>query len=147
MIKKYIKMIVENGKKEDMEELSDMLEEVIYYIKETDKNKYEHYKYKLIGMAYDYHFNEELAKKIVDNMSEGELWDIATIETVMKNYNVNEDVYEFYVVMNSLANDYGNVISIDNVELYVNLAKAFINDKDAKEHKVWIYFMNIPNNI
>ena len=144
MIKKYIQMIIDNGKPEDMQELSDMLEEVIYYLKETNKNKYQKYKNKLIGMAYDYKFDEELAKHIVDNMSSGEIWDMNTIRSVMKNYNVNEDYCEFYLVMNSLANDYGEIISTDDVETYIRLAKAFIHDPDAKEHKTWWYFMNIP---
>lgn len=144
MIKKYIRMIVDNGKSEDMEELSDMLEEIIYYIKENDKPKYDKYKIKLMGMAYEYKFNEELAKHIVDNMSNGEIWDIDTIKSVMKNYNVNEDYCEFYIVMNSLASDYGQIISIDDVETYIKMAQAFIHDSDAKDNKVWWYFTNIP---
>ena len=144
MIKKYIQMIVDNGKQEDMEELSDMLEEVIYYIKENNKTKYDKYKNKLIGMAYNYKFDEELARKIVENMSNGEIWSMDTIKSVMKSYNVNEDYCEFYLVMNSLINDYGEIIPSDDVETYIKMAKAFIHDSDAKENKVWIYFMNIP---
>ena len=144
MIKKYIQMIVDNGKPEDMEVLSDMLEEIIYYVKETDKPKYDKYKTKLMGMAYDYKFDEEFAKHIVDEMSNGEIWDMEIIKTVMKNYNVNERDCDFYIVMNSLANDYGDIIPIEDVETYIKMAKAFINDPDAKENKLWIYFTNIP---
>lgn len=144
MLKKYIQMIIDNGKPEDMEKLSDMLEEVIYYLKETNRAKYDKYKTKLMGMAYDYRFTEEFAKDIVDKMTKGEIWDMNTVKAVMKNYNVNEDYCEFYIVLNSLANDYGDIISTEDVETYIKMAKAFIDDPDAKEHKVWIYFTKIP---
>ena len=51
---------------------------------------------------------------------------------------------DFYLVINSLGNDYGDIISIDDVETYVKMTKAWIEDKDAKDDKVWIYFTKIP---
>ena len=45
--------------------------------------------------------------------------------------------------MNAMANDYNQVISLDDVETYVKMSEAFINDEDAKEHKVWRYFTKI----
>ena len=147
MIKKYIKMIVDNGKQEDMECLSDMLSDVIYMLKSDHYDKYEKYKMKLYGMAYNYKFNDEMAHEIVENMKPlGEFWDLKTTTNVKNQYNINVDEYAFYVVMNSLANDYHNVISTDEVETYAKMAYAFINDEDAKNDKVWKYFTTIPKS-
>lgn len=144
MIKKYIEKIVDNGKKEDMEELSNMLEEVIYYIKENNYPKYKKYKNKLMGMAYEYKFDEEMAYEIVMNMLPvGEYWNLDTINQVKQKYNLNTDLYELYVVMNGMVNDYGDIINKDDVETYVKMSLAFINDEDAVEHKVWKYFTKL----
>lgn len=143
-IKKYINMIVDNGKREDMECLSDMLTDVINVLKEEDHDKYEHYKKKLYGMAYDYKFNEEMARDLVEEMRPlGEFWDMQTTATVRNQYGIPIDDYTFYVVMNSLANDYNGAISTSEVETYVKMAQAFINDEDAVKNKVWKYFTTI----
>lgn len=144
MIKKYIEKIVDNGKQEDMDELSNMLEEVIYYLKENNYPRYKKYKNKLMGMAYDYKFDEEMAHEIVEYMKPlGEYWNMDTINQVKEKYGIKEDLYCVYVVMNAMANDYGDIISLDDVETYVKLTEAFINDEDAVEHKVWKYFTKL----
>lgn len=144
MIKKYIDKIVENGKAEDMEKLSHILEDVLYCLKDYDYSKYKKYKNKLMGLAYDYKFDEEMAHEIVENMHPlGEYWDLDTINQVKAKYDLKEDLYCLYVVMNSMANDYGEVISTEDVDTYVKLTGAFINDEDAVEHKVWKYFTKI----
>lgn len=144
MIKKYIDKIGENRNIEDMNKLGDILSNAIYDIKEYDYTKYKKYKNKLMGMAYNYKFDEEMAQEIVKNMQPlGEYWDINTINQVKNKYNINTDLYEFYVVMNAMANDYGEIINKDDVDTYVKLSLAFINDEDAVEHKVWKYFTKL----
>jgi len=143
-IKNYIEMIVNNGNKEDMECLSDMLTEVIDILKDEHYDKYEKYKMKLYGMAYGYKFDEDMAHEIVEEMRPlGEYWDMKTTSSVKNQYGLNIDDYVFYVVMNSLANDYQNAISLDEVETYVKMAVAFIDDEDAVKNKVWKYFTTI----
>ena len=44
--------------------------------------------------------------------------------------------------MNSLVNDYGDIISPDEVDKYVKMTNAWINDVDAKPNKVWNYFVD-----
>ena len=144
MIKKYIDKIVDNGKQEDMEKLSYILEEVMYDLKESNYSKYKKYKNKLMGMAYDYKFDEDMSHSIVEDMKPlGEYWNLETISQVKTKYNLMEDVYELYVVMNAMANDYGEIISLDDVETYIKMSEAFINDEDAVEHKVWKYFTKL----
>lgn len=144
-VKKYIEKIIENGKQEDMECLSDMLDELIVGIKMEYPNKYKEYKNKLYGMAYDYTIDEEMAYDIVDKMKPlGEKWNIETLRQLKNQYGLNNiRDWDFYVVINGLANDYNNVISTDEVETYVNMARAFIDDEDATENKVWKYYTEI----
>ena len=144
-IKEYIEKIVENGKQEDMKELSEMLDEAIVKVKLTEPDCYKKYKMKLMGMAYNYKFDNDMAKEIVNNMRPlGEYWNIDTTNKVKNDYRLNTDDCEFYIVMNSLVNDYGNIINKDDVEMYVKMANAFINDDDASKDKVWKYFTIIP---
>ena len=66
-IKEYIEKIIENGKTEDMKELSDMLDEAIIKVKITEPECYKKYKMKLMGMAYSYKFN-----KVTGNLVSGD---------------------------------------------------------------------------
>lgn len=140
MIRKYIEKIGENRNIEDMKKLGDMLAEIIYATKESHPDLYKKYKTKLIGMAYNYQIDKELAHEIVEDMKPlGEYWSMDTIASVIGN-----DMHrleDMYVVMNSLANDYQNVINLDDTTTYVNMAHAWLDDVDAKEHKLWKYFM------
>ena len=53
------------------------------------------------------------------------------------------DDVDFYIVMNSLVNDYGKVIDKEDTNTYAKMARSFILDEDAKKNKVWIYFTKI----
>ena len=141
-IKHYIDLIVEDGNEEYMECLSDMLCDTLYELKEYNYNHYKKYKCKLKGMAYNYKINEKLAKEIVEEMKPlGEYWNMDTIKSV-----IGDDVHglaNMYVVMNSLANDYSSVISLDDANTYVKMAHAWIDDADASENKIWKYFVEM----
>ena len=69
----------------------------------------------------------------------GEYWSMETIASVIGNDT--HRLEDMYVVMNSLANDYQNVVSLDNVETYIKMAHAWLDDVDQKEHKLWKYFI------
>ena len=45
--------------------------------------------------------------------------------------------------MNMAYSDYKDIFG-DDVEIYVKFSKCFIEDEDAKEGKVYLYFKNIP---
>ena len=140
MIRKYIEKIGENRNIEDMKKLGDMLADIIYSTKESHPDLYKKYKTKLIGMAYNYQIDKELAHEIVEDMKPlGEYWSMETIASVIGNDT--HRLEDMYVVMNSLANDYQNVVSLDNAETYVKMAHAWLDDVDAKEHKLWKYFI------
>lgn len=144
MIRKYIDKIRDNKRPEDMEKLGDMLASLIEMTEESHPDIYKKYKNKLMGMAYDYKFDEVMATDIVNNMKPlGEYWNIETIKQVKEANNLEEDLYCLYVVMNSMVNDYGNILDKEDVNTYIKMSEAFINDEDASDHKVWKYFTKI----
>lgn len=67
-IEEMIEIIVDNGKIEDMEELSDMLEDTMEIVKDCDKDCYKKIKMKLYKMAYGSHLNKSMAQDIVHKM-------------------------------------------------------------------------------
>lgn len=139
-MKEYINKIVVMGKKEDMECLSDMMVDLLYNLKESDENEYKKYKTKIKGMAYDYKIDRELAHEIVEDMKPlGEYWNIETIESVIGNDT--HKLEDMYVVMNSLINDYNNVIKAEDVDTYINMAHSWLDDIDGKPNKIWWYFV------
>ena len=140
MIRKYIEKIGENKNIEDMNKLGDMLADIIYDTKESHPDIYKKYKHELIGMAYNYEVDKELAHEIVEDMKPlGEYWDMDTIASVIGNDS--HRLEDMYVVMNSLANDYQNVVSTDDVDTYIKMAHAWLDDVDGHENKVWWYFV------
>lgn len=141
-IKEYIEKIVENGKSEDMKELSDMLDEAIIKLKVLEPECYDKYKMKLMGMAYNYKFDYDTAYEIVNSMKPlGEYWDYETTKSLVDDYDVDD--IDFYIVINSLVNDYGKVIDKGDTNTYAKMARSFILDEDAKKNKVWRYFTKI----
>lgn len=141
MIKKYIEKIVENGKQEDMEKLSDILVEIIYKMKESHHDLYEKYKLCLYKMAYGEIISDEMREEIVERI--GEHWTLEQTEQVKKDYGYNDiPANEFNVVMNMAYSDYKDVFE-DNLDLYAKFSKAFIQDDDAKKGKVFIYFNEV----
>ena len=151
-IREYIDKIGENRKQEDMEELGDMLAELIYMTKESHHDIYEKYKMKLYTMAYGKVLTKEMAEEIVNNMLPyGEYWDMETTNSVKSQFGVkNISDIDFYVVMNKTYNDNKDTVErfaqdeTQQIQMYISLTNDFVNDIDAKEGKVFTYFMQIP---
>ena len=145
-IKKYIQMIVDNGRQEDMEELSDILDEVINTIKEYDKDLYEKYKLKLYKIAYGNTFDEDMAEDIIRNMKPyGMRFSIEDSRQIQNQFGLdNINPYDFWIVINSAYNDYRDLFE-DNIEMYARFTRDFIEDEDAKSDKVFVYYTTIPN--
>ena len=143
-IEEIIEKIVDNGRIEDMNELSDMLEDTIEMLEEYYPDKYKEYQVKLYEMAYGCVLNEEMAKEIVSKMQPyGEKWDIDKTSEIQRQYGLNFRDPDFYVVMNSAYNDYNDLFENDT-EKYVRFTNDFINDQDAKQDKVYLYYTIIP---
>ncbi len=152
-IKEYIKKIVDDGKKENMECLSYMLDEAIHKVKECDYDWFCEKKMDLYVMAYGKVLNKEMAEEIIMDMQPYHMrWTLEETEAVRKAYDLGDvrDI-DFWVVMNAKYNDNKDTVERfvpdDNekqLEMYVSLAKDFIKDKDAKDGKVFTYFTSIP---
>ena len=141
-IEEYIERIVDNGKIEDMETLSDLLEDTLEIIKDYDKDCYKEMEMKLYKMAYGNHLNKSMAQDIVNKMRPyGMRWNIEETESLQRQRGI-EDIpkADFFVVINSAYNDYKDIFGED-LEGYIRFTIDFIKDEDAKEGKVFKYFV------
>ena len=152
MHRKYLEKIIEKGSPEDMECLGELMIMAMDALKDYDEELYEKIEMKMYVMAYGYVLTEDMANKIVEEMRPmGKKWGIDQTTAVKKKYELDKisDV-DFYVVMNMVANDNRDTVEKfakseeEQLDMYVHLAKDFILDPDAKEGKVFTYFMKIP---
>lgn len=143
----YIEKIVKDGSIEEMEQLSDMLEDLLEMIKEYDPKCYKEYEMQLYKMAYGMKLNKPMAEKIVSNMKPyGKRWSLEETQRIQDDYGIhNIDDIDFFVVINSAFNDYRDLLG-DNVENYVKYTIDFIQDEDAKANKVFLYYITIAEN-
>ena len=143
-IEEYIEKIVRDGKIEDMQEMSDILEDTLDIIKDYDQKCYEEYTMRLYIMANGKHLDKSMAKNIVNKMRPyGEKFTLEQSREVQNRYGLNDikDI-DFYVVINSAYNDYKDIFGED-IDGYVKFTVDFIKDEDAKEGKVFKYFTQI----
>ena len=141
-IEEYIEKIVDNGKIEDMQELSEMLEDTMEIIKDYDEKCYKKFEMKLYKMAYGSHLNKSMAEEIVHKMRPyGMRWNMEETESLQRQRGI-EDIpkADFFVVINSAYNDYKDIFGED-LEGYIRFTIDFIKDEDAKEGKVFKYFV------
>lgn len=145
-IEECIQRIVDNGKIEDMDKLSEILEDVLEHLEECDYDKYKKYEMELYMMAYGKVLSEEMAMDIVEKMRPYRMkWSIDETRRMQQDYGIgNVRDVDFFVVMNSAYNDYNDIFR-DDVDGYIKYTMDFINDEDAKEDKVFIYYTEIPN--
>ena len=144
-IEDYIEKIVNNGKIEDMEELSDMLEDTMEIIQKYDEQCYKEMEMKLYKMAYGNVLSRKMAEEIVHKMKPtGMRWSFEETRDLQRQYGVdNINSVDFFIVMNSAFNDYRDLFQ-DNVEDYMKFTIDFIEDEDAKQDKVFLYYTMIP---
>ena len=144
-IEEYIKKIIDSGNLEEMEKLSDMLEDTLELIKEYDEKCYEEYEIELYKMAYGDRLNKKMAENIVSKMRpDGMRWSYEEVKHIQEQRGLTDIATEdFFVVINSAYNDYKNIFGED-IEGYVRFTLDFIEDPDAKEGKVFKYFTEIP---
>lgn len=85
-------------------------------------------------------FTRELAQEWVHGMKNadgttGPHWTMEQTETARAQHGVNCDPLAFYVAMNMIYSDYSKVaekLGVNKMEFYVCMAKAFLEDKDAR---------------
>lgn len=138
-IEEYIEKIVDNGRIEDMETLSDMLEDTLEIIKDYDEECYKEMEMKLYKMAFGSHINKSMAQDIVHQMKPyGERFRYEETRDMQRKKGIDDlDECEFYVVINFAYNNYKDLFGEDT-ESYVRFTINFIN---AKPNKIFDYFV------
>lgn len=150
MIKEYISQIVENGKQEDMEKLSDMLDDTIETIKENDPEKYKEYKMCLYEMAYGEILTDEMKEKWVRDMKPLAKWTKEEVESVVKQYGLKVPAMSAYVIMNMLYSDMKSALGSgddeESLQRYIQATNDWYFDEDAtntQEAKLYNYWKYI----
>ena len=95
-------------------------------------------------MAYGNTLSKEMAESIVDNMKPyGKKWSLNETMDMQERYGLDRiKSNDFFVVMNSAYNDYNDIFGED-IDMYLKFTEDFINDEDAVDGKVFIYFTTI----
>ena len=114
------------------------------------------FRYKAYETQHGPHFNEEYARKAVSKMenedgSRGPHWSIDETTQFANQYGVSLNnrfnKYDWYVALNMIYSDFYRIImqltNSNNIKHYVEFAKAWLNDKDIDEGKMWYYYIYI----
>lgn len=141
-IKRMINKIIEKGKPEDMDCLSDLLIRLIYDLKHTDYSRYVATEYKLHKLAYGEHLTEDMAHKWVSKMqnkdgTKGPHWTMEQTSLHAGGFNHND----FYAVLNMMYSDYYSPKFDTNT--YIDMARDWLNDPDSGEGKTLKYYMHV----
>lgn len=99
------------------------------------------------------HFDEKFSHKAVEHMknedgTRGEHWSVEQAHKLAEQYGVNVkgdfNKYDWYVALNMVYSDfYRAVVTLtgsNNPKAFVELAKAWLMDKDVDEGKMWYYY-------
>lgn len=108
---------------------------------------------------YGPHFNDLLAHKAINHLenedgSNGPKWSLEESEKIAQQFGVRFDRgynrYDWFVALNVIRSDFYRAVKTitgsDNVKFYVELTKAWLDDKDVDEGKMWYYFKYIMCN-
>lgn len=103
------------------EKFSEMLEDILYGIDETEA----------VDIVHSFKPN-------------GETFSMERIKEILHKYGINENAcIDYYLTMNMFYNDYKSYAESKRLDLQdfcFEMSKLFINDTDAPKHKVAKYF-------
>ena len=93
-------------------------------------------------------FTHDTAKEWTSSMhnedgTKGPHWTMDQVKQVMSQRGIKLDPVVFWAILNSIYSDYCAVIKkhgVNNIDFYVDMASAWINDKDAVKDKAGAYF-------
>lgn len=129
------------------EQLKEFLCEAFEELKYKDKEMYEELEEDLYVLIYGEHFNEYTLRKATEKFKnqDGTIGAHWTLEQTNKVANENKiefthfNEYDFNYVLNMVYSDFYGYVN-NTIESYVNLAKAFLFDKDGKKGKAYRYY-------
>lgn len=90
----------------------------------------------------------EMAEEWTRNMhnedgTKGPHWTMEQVKQVMAQKGIKYDPVEFYAILNAMYSDYCAVMkkhNVNNIDMYVALASAWLNDSDAVPNKAAMYY-------
>jgi hypothetical protein len=149
-IEEYIEKIVENGRIEDMEELSDMLEETIDIVKDYDKECYDDVAMRLYEMAYGKKLTDDMKREWVKKMRPMSKWTENEVKNIVSQYEFEVPYMSAFVILNMLYSDmksaFGDGNDEESLKRYLRGTSDWYFDEDAKvdgEEKLFNYKMYI----
>ena len=111
------------------------------------------FRVKAYEMEHGPHFNEEHARKAVMKMenedgTRGPHWSLEETSALASQYGISLsgkfNRYDWFVALNMVYSDYYkvllNITGSNNIKHYIEFAKAWLNDKDIDEGKMWYYY-------
>ena len=130
------------------EQLREFVDDALGMIKETDHNLYETLEMYLYKELYGCHFCDwklecALSKMVNEDGTTGGHWNVEQTTQVAKQNDIRFSKYNEYdwnYAMNMLYSDYYGSVPND-VNVYVKMAKKFLEDKDAPEGKALKYYI------
>ena len=145
-IEEYIEKIVDNGKIEDMETLSDLLEDTLEIIKDYDKECYEDFEMKLYEMAYGKKLTDNMKREWVKKMRPMSKWTEEEVKNIVSQYGFEVPYMSAFVILNMLYSDmksaFGDGNDEESLKRYLRGTNDWYFDEDAKvdgEEKLFNY--------
>ena len=145
-IEEYIEKIVDNGKIEDMEELSDMLEDTMEIIKDYDEKCYKDFEMKLYKMAYGKVLTDNMKREWVKKMRPMSKWTEEEVKNIVSQYGFEVPYMSAFVILNMLYSDmksaFGDGNDEESLKRYLRGTSDWYFDEDAKvdgEEKLFNY--------
>ena len=149
-IEEYIERIVDNGKIEDMETLSDMLEDTMEIIKDYDEKCYKDFEMKLYEMAYGKKLTDNMKREWVKKMRPMSKWTEEEVKNIVSQYGFEVPYMSAFVILNMLYSDmksaFGDGNDEESLKRYLRGTSDWYFDEDAKvdgEEKLFNYKMYI----
>lgn len=131
-----------DGKTEEMEHLTEMVDDFVEEVKEHHKERVEDFLIE-VDLLLNPHFSKETAKYAVSMMknkdgSVGEHWDYSTTTRVLDSKGYDFNPCDWYVALNMIYSDYYKSGRSDDT--YIEMAYDFLSDEDAPAHKMKRYY-------
>lgn len=111
---------------------------------------------KAYEQEYGPHFNEEQARKAVNKMenedgTRGPHWSLEETTSLANQFGISLNNrfnrYDWFVALNMIYSDYYkvlvNITNSNTPKHYVEFARAWLNDKDIDEGKMWYYYIYV----
>lgn len=139
------KDLLKNANQEQLINISCYL---FHELKKYDEKAFKMAEIYLYQSMYGDSFNKALSEMAVEEMvnedgSSGGHFSLEDATNIARRYDIpftHFNEYDWYYVLNMIYSDYYGAVG-DDTAVYVNLAKKFLMDKDAKEGKALKYYL------